>query len=584
MVCYIVFIIVIPLTVSYYFSERNSSEIIIEQVCKDTISSIELVSNSIKVLYGRLLSTALFVNRDESVNELLSWDTGDNIINNTGDYKDRLNEYEKLIRIQKLLDNLALSTIVSKSYISIIDSTGKLYSNWQIDGVQSSSFSQRYADKTGNASDDFMIVVGMEENYVLTEKSKFPYVFTIITNVSGSFKNDLFNTFIISVPENEFASLISNESQEQLRYILDKNGTIISSSDKSSINHSFREIYGAKVPNNTKGYTVIENQGDKYVLTYFRMNNMGWQVVDLKSYDDITKKQKKNRDRLLIVTLICISISLVIAMIFARSITQPLRQLTKSMIRADFVLKSSDFEAFRKDEIGILQQSFEIMKGNISNLIQENNAKEKKKRDAELKAMQAQISPHFLFNTLSTIRWAALNKNHQKAADMVLALCNLLDMTIVKGDEMITLDQEMESLVNYVDILKLRHARPFKLEIELCGKIKNYKVPKLLLQPIVENSIIHGFEGKKTEGLIKIEGTIKDDKILITVCDNGNGMDLGDVNETQRYSDLKFSGIGIRNVEDRIKLYYGDEYGLKISSKLNEGTSVTVELPLKGWD
>ncbi len=584
MVCYIIFIIVIPLSVSYYFSERNSSEIIIEQVCKNTLSSIELASSSIKNLRVRLLSAALFVNRDPGINELLSQDTGDYIMNNTGDYKDQLNEYQKFSRIQNMINSLSFTPIVSKCYITIIDSSGKLYSNWQQEDELASSFRQRYNDYIGNASADFFIDIGMEENYVLTEKSRFPYLYTIITNISGSFKRDFQNIFIISVPENEFSALISNGSKEQLRYILDKNGKIISSPDKNSINKYFDEIYGAKVPNNNNGYIVINSQGEKYILTYFMMNNVGWQVVDLKSYDEITKKLKQNRNSLLKVTLVCISISLIIAMSFARSITRPLHKLATSMLGTDFVLKSSDFEGTRKDEVGILQQSFEIMKVNITNLIQENKVKEKKKRDVELKAMQAQISPHFLFNTLSTIRWAALNKNHKKVADMVLALSNLLNMTIAKGDEMITLAQEMENLVSYVDILKSRHSRVLNLEIELCDEIKTYKVPKLLLQPIVENSIIHGFKGKKTDGFIKIENSVKGDKIVIIISDNGNGMDLSIVNEAEKNTDLKFSGIGISNVDDRIKLYYGDEFGLKISSKLNEGTTVTVELPLKGGD
>lgn len=196
------------------------------------------------------------------------------------------------------------------------------------------------------------------------------------------------------------------------------------------------------------------------------------------------------------------------------------------MLNTDLILRSDGSEGKRKDEIGILQQSFEKMKRNINNLIQENKMKEKKKRDAEHKAMQAQISPHFLFNTLNTIRWASINNNTQKAADMVLFLSNLLHMTVAKEDEMITVEQETENLKNYVNILKMRHSKGFDLVIDIEDEIKKYKIPKLLLQPLVENAIIHGFDEIITGGIIQVKGsTVNGSIVVISVIDNSKGMD-----------------------------------------------------------
>ena len=135
------------------------------------------------------------------------------------------------------------------------------------------------------------------------------------------------------------------------------------------------------------------------------------------------------------------------------------------------------------------------MRNNIKMLMQDNMDKERKKRDAELKSLQAQISPHFLFNTLNAVRWAAINNNTKKAADMVFALSNLLRMTVVKGNELITVEEEIENLKNYTAIFQMRHSIEFQLTCDIEEDIKQYKIPKLLLQPLVENAIIHGFEG-----------------------------------------------------------------------------------------
>ena len=196
-----------------------------------------------------------------------------------------------------------------------------------------------------------------------------------------------------------------------------------------------------------------------------------------------------------------------------------------------------------------------------------------------MKALQAQISPHFLFNTLNAVRWAAINNNAKKAADMVLALTNLLRMTIVKGDELITVEEEIENLKNYSAIFQMRHSIEFQLHCDIEEDIRQYGIPKLLLQPLVENAIIHGFEGIVTGGVIEITGMKRDGFVVISVKDNGVGISPDSGLKVEDTRKLKFSGIGIRNVDERIKLYFGEKYGLRLASTEGKGTSAEVWLP-----
>ena len=257
------------------------------------------------------------------------------------------------------------------------------------------------------------------------------------------------------------------------------------------------------------------------------------EIVDIQYYDTIVGQINSVRLNILLLNLLAMSILIAIAVVILRSI------------------------------------HLDLLKRNLQN--------EKEKRDVELKALQAQVTPHFMFNTLNSIRWAAINNNPTKAADMTLALSSLLRMTISNEDKFITIDAELENLKNYVAIFQMRQAVDYILEIDIPEELKSYLIPKLLFQPIVENSLIHGFDGKVKDCIIRITGNISSGSVYITISDNGVGMNVDEKNI--KPAEPKLSAIGIDNVDQRIKLNYGEEYGLVINSVIGEGTSVQLHLP-----
>ena len=185
-----------------------------------------------------------------------------------------------------------------------------------------------------------------------------------------------------------------------------------------------------------------------------------------------------------------------------------------------------------------------------------------------------------LFNTLNSIRWAAINNNNEKAANMVLSLVKLLRMIINKDGELITIENEIDNVNNYIAILQMRHSINISLQLNLDKDLKEYRIPRLLLQPIVENSIIHGAEDERIEIIIKIKVEKIQSECIILIEDNGNGFDTEKVN-SEKVKNNKFSGIGLNNVNERIKLYFGESYGLEVKSEINKGTTVSINLPLK---
>jgi two-component system sensor histidine kinase YesM len=267
-----------------------------------------------------------------------------------------------------------------------------------------------------------------------------------------------------------------------------------------------------------------------------------------------------------------------VAALIARSITRPIHALSLNMRNLESEISRRGGDRVRRaDEIGQLQRSYETMRRQIRRLMREIAAKEKKKREAELEALQLQISPHFLFNTLSSVRWAIRNRNNGKASEMIFALGNLLRMSLLKTNAFITVEQEMQNLSHYVDIIKLRSDATFTVRFLMDEAVGQELVPRLLLQPIVENAVIHGMEGTRADGFIEIGATRQARHLVFTVKDNGKGMRGSARSGPARTA--KLSGIGIRNVDERIKLIYGERFELRSESTAGKGTAVTVMIP-----
>jgi two-component system sensor histidine kinase YesM len=558
-------------------------EVIVKQVYGDTLNSLQLVASSVDEILGRMISASLYVSQDENIKLILQAESNISLIDDNIDQpKKMLERLNRINKVNNMLDNISFNTMGSKCYITLITPSGAKYTNWHYDGKLAEDYLLPYMNGKLIPSDNSVIWKDIEKNYVYNDVKSKPYVLTLIKNVNDEWYNQKYGTIIISIPEIEIRKFISSSNNNYKRFIIDKNMNIISDSNGENITKSFEEIYDGVIPKERKGYFIDKlNSGNKVLITYYKIDTMQWTVIDIKSYDYITQELTQSNNRLLIGNIICIFVFLGVAGFIARSIAKPIKLLTKEMLLTDLESVYQQVRIKRRDEIGVLEDSFNTMRKNIHKLMQENLEKERKKREAELEALQAQISPHFLFNTLNAVRWAAINNNSKKAADMVLALGNLLRMTIIKNNELISIEQEIENLKYYIAIIKMRHATMFDVFYDIDESIRDFQIPKLLLQPLVENAILHGFEQLKVGGRIDIIGTEKKDKILILIKDNGKGMDTTFLLEEKNIKSLKFSGIGIENVNERIKIHYGKEYGIVIKSEPGRGTTVEVWLPKK---
>lgn len=271
-------------------------------------------------------------------------------------------------------------------------------------------------------------------------------------------------------------------------------------------------------------------------------------------------------------------------LIISNIVTKPLRKVSEAIQK----FSTGDFEqqviVETKDEIGEVAQCFNKMVDDIRSLIDKNYVITLREKESELAALQAQINPHFLYNTLDSLYWQATGAGNEEIAESILALSQLFRLVLGQGKSEITVGQEMELVARYLQIQKMRFSKRLNYEICVEETIKKAKIPKLILQPFVENAIVHGFENVSTECFLKVSGKLVNETLWFEIQDTGIGMRQDQIDalweeEPARYAKQRIGRYAIKNIRERLKLKYQDDFSLEIKSNIGKGTTVILIIP-----
>lgn len=352
-----------------------------------------------------------------------------------------------------------------------------------------------------------------------------------------------------------------------------------------------------KLLHTDEAFTETSCSGEQYLVAQGTLVNAPWRIVYMQSESKMIGQLKKIRAVFFSVSMFAVVIALVLLTKIVSSVTQPLSQLSQYMHGIEHENDMAGFQYPYSNEIGTLASSFNGMLAHIQLLLEEQekyitqlqeekeNVKleQQLKRRAELKALQAQINPHFLYNTLESIRWKAERAGAQDISQMTMSLATLFRIGLSRGQEIIAVKQEMEHVQSYLQIQKLRYGDKLNYTVDFEEDIMQLYTVKLILQPLVENAIYHGIKESENDGLISIAGRKKDGILELRVEDNGPGIPANRLEilnkDLQRGLCVSGDGYGIFNVNERIRLYFGTQYGLTLASKLGEGTVATITLP-----
>ena len=344
-------------------------------------------------------------------------------------------------------------------------------------------------------------------------------------------------------------------------------------------------------------------KNDQIYFIYNKLAPLDWKIIVSISSNILLKEARIISRNMILLCILTLPFWFVLIELLYIDIIKPMNLLISNMHKIERGQTGVTVETNRNDELGYVFKTFNKMSLEINNLINSVYKKQIAVKDAEIKALQSQINPHFLYNTLETINWKAKLFGADEISDMIMALSAIMEANLNRKDEiLIPLKKEIEYIDNYNLLIAMRFGRKIRFKKNVLPETLNCEIPRLIIQPLIENSIYHGLETKKGGGTVELSVRLKENCLpaegnclpseenclLIEVKDNGLGIDndtleqlkinLAENNDESAFSNSK---IGVMNVHKRIKLLYGEKYGLEISSELGKGTDIILKLPIR---
>lgn len=391
----------------------------------------------------------------------------------------------------------------------------------------------------------------------------------------------------IGIEVSRYEDICNNVLQQENEgvLILDEQGNVLITAGNvseetidyiSSYSEKLKEIDSQKKIDSGKDYIFCkENNKGKLRICYISPKS-NWGIL-----------KQANSLLPMVMVLILLTVSWPLSAVISNNLSRSTKKLLTSMEKFEGGDFSERVNLEAEDEIGNVARAFNHMAAETQALIERNYVMALKEREIELNALQAQINPHFLYNVLDSLYWEAVDSDNEKLGDDILALSELFRLLLSQGESEITVRKEIELISHYLRIQRMRFSRRFSYQIDVDEKIMEYKISKLLLQPFVENAIVHGFEMKQEKGYVYISGKERDGNMVFLIEDDGVGMDqevadqLLDASQQDSYPNLRIGHYAIRNIKERLELRYGDgNYVLRITSRKGEGTQVYIRIPI----
>jgi len=557
---------VIPILFLGYYAYKLYSDSISDKLSASTYQAITLVNKNLLAELQNYQYLSGSISTNEFVQANLS----------KQHTQQAVNENSKEAAMDAIFRTIFPSHVVT---VSIFDMEHKPFYELGFETISEQSLEKAIADVNSNAPYDGLtyvrtarsydtIAVGRKIHAENDSSEQLGYAFVFVSA-------DLFSKNILSSIDLGAGSKL---------IVMGRDGTVLSTSDKQialgepfsdpALFHSIQE----QQQNNNPSFSGMINNTDQQI-SYIYNEQIGWYLISLMPYSYINSETSKIMVSMTLIVLLIVITCIVIIYLVNNSIVKPIKRIisfSNQISNGEFSIRIQDDS---EDEMSALSRKINSMVSEIERLMDNQKLDEKRKRELELQMLQSQINPHFLFNTLNTLRWLAVINQVPVLNNGISSLSELLRSTILDNNEEITIEHELQNLTHYFEIQKIRYADRFHVQYEIDNELLQCLIPKLILQPVAENAIIHGLseQGKSIEINIKVQQI--DQLIHIEITDNGKGFDTNQHRSSDNTN--KLSGIGITNVNERIKLHYGDKYGLFITSVIGEGTSCTIIIPIQ---
>ncbi|WP_199614100.1 cache domain-containing sensor histidine kinase [Paenibacillus alkalitolerans] len=486
--------------------------------------------------------------------------------------------------VETLQKYASYNSSVAKT-LYIVRADGKVYSNSQVfyEVIGNPHLKELY-----NAAPDNYGAINVSEPYYSPMSGQTIAYMRPITDRSNQVKGVVIAEVNLELLTSRIAPMIY-----QSFTLITANGNVINRLDPRDKLLPFQpktyppvlEPYFSKQLKDLKvGVGSIYGNNEPLIAVKSNKNRLGWSLIAFIAEDYFYHDLQRLYNNYRTATVIWVIILLISAFTLSRQFTRPIRRLVDKMDRLDDFHVVPKLSETRRDEIGRLAKSYNAMLERIHYLLQETKRAEERKKEYELKMLRSQIAPHFLYNTLACISSLAKQRKIDEVRDTIRSLVKLLSFSFDKNTEFVSIEEELEGLTMYMQIQQVRFGTKYAYSFDIDPSVMHCKILKLTLQPLVENALFHGI-APKGGGRVTIKGRSEQGKLRLFVRDDGVGLARENIPLLTQRSEAeaskhRFTGIGLNNVHERIRIHYGSSYGLRIGSMKGVGTVVRIDLPL----
>lgn len=577
--------LVLPAIITLLIYNYITKDTLKEQAFTNANRELTIANEYVGKLLEDMMYIANFIQVDAEMNTILKMKAKNSPeVNPDQQYQQFVNDS----KINKAIDNITL--VGEKSYVTILLNNGKSYTNYSTyDFNPTQLFKEEWFGKLKEIQGYESVWLGTQPTVFKSEKDRNPYQISVARTLRDE-NLKIYGYVVVTIMENKVNQIFENIKGYEDMMLLDASNRILSNRDDRKIGDTFQYVEQLNENNSSKIFQISEQD---YLIAEHRISFTGWKLVSIVPYKQAITKINSIFSKVSIVLVVSFTVFLSLLAYLLKTITKPLvhmGNIAGAVQHGNLKVRS---RLRSQDEIGRLSSSFDLMLDRINDMIKEITTTQERKREAELAMLQAQINPHFLFNVLNSIRMKVMVRGDKESADMISSLSKLLRMTIDKKKEKITFREEIQIVQDYVQIMNMRQREKVEITISVHEEANSMSIPRFILQPIIENSIIHGLN--QSAGKIDISTKINHKEVLIKIEDNGQGMDqdtLGQLKnnifQSKRAEDganegnKGFSSIGLSNVYERMLMSFGAAFTMEIKSEPGLGTQVILIIPKGG--
>lgn len=574
LITYMILILIPSCTLIYIYYFKSSS-IIETQVTNSLLQTLKQSQINISNRLNNISDISEEIFMDDRVKEFVGDDNNNNIPLQIDEVKE----------LKTMFNNFADKRYNYRIRMFVSDNkivSGERINFFSVQDVMNEKWYEKVVDSKGR-----IVWLGTyTENYIDTGEMNVISCARVLKHSFNYDDND--GILLIDMPESNLSTILSGIKlgDDNNVFIVDNSGRVISHEDKSKLGQNILSTEEVGYINSgSSGIKKINRDGKEFFLIYQIIDAAGWKIIAEIDANDITKTNSVFNNISILVLIIFTFIAFVsgIFLLFAytmENMNKQVKNLVNVIEKEGIeVIDESITDTYKRDLTRLEKDVYNMMQ-KVKNLMKESYQAKIREREAQLKALQAQINPHFLYNTLDTINWMAVKIKAEDISFMVNSLAKYFRLSLSKGKSIVSIKDELELINVYLTIQHVRYKGAIQFEFKIEEEVEKYNIHKLTLQPIVENAIIHGIQkNKDRSGNILIEAKKIEEDIIFIISDNGVGMDSEMVEKVLiNMPNGKEGSYGLYNVNERIKLYFGENYGIRIHSEKGVGTRIEIKI------